>query len=345
MIPDHDRVREALARIVRPATMERLVDPILTDMRLEYQAARRSGHRWASRWRLLTGVVGLIKALAVYACVPREWPADDRRAVARTIGYATAMTGAGMLMLIMPPLSRWPDRIRRCAFHARLLYAAAGLSCRAPDRASVRRLVRVARRSLLSAIRRGGFDSGRRLLGGVVGRARMGRAALEPGIPGGRDAETCDCERREREPGSAGGYAESPITRGANELTLGELRRRIQSEREWGRDSTANAMSYHSRWALAAAPPVVVMWALLLLGRGARQRWLLALAAFATCAGYAGLMTAGRFAVFRGMLPPMAGAWIANLAFMAITIRLAATTDRAASDDRERRTKNVERRT
>ena len=116
------------------------------------------------------------------------------------------------------------------------------------------------------------------------------------------------------------------IARGTNELTLGELRRRIQVDREWGRDSTENAMVYHSRWAVAAAPLVIVMWALLLIGRGARQRWLLALAAFATCAGYYGLMTAGRAAVFGGLLPPMAGAWIANLAFMAITIRLAATT-------------------
>ena len=111
-----DWIRDRLASHVRPATMERLVDPILTDVRLECQVARSSGRVWASRWRLVTGVLALIKALAVYACVPRQWPADDRRAVARTIGYAAATTAAAMVMFMVPPLSQWSDRIFAAPF-------------------------------------------------------------------------------------------------------------------------------------------------------------------------------------------------------------------------------------
>src|SRR5688500_12539806 len=54
MTPGLDWLRDRVSLLVRPSTMERLVDPILTDVRLECQGARRSGHLWASRWRLVT---------------------------------------------------------------------------------------------------------------------------------------------------------------------------------------------------------------------------------------------------------------------------------------------------
>jgi hypothetical protein len=320
--------------------MERLVDPILTDVRLECQGARRSGHLWASRWRLVTGVLVLIKALAVYACIPREWPAADRRALARTIGYAALTTAAAMLMFIVPPLSQWPDRIFTAPFmlafylmpQAFLVALPIGLlfgvlyglhDARLSLRSAAAVLIVAAACSAASLA----------AFAWVVPLSNQAfRVAVMQNLAIARGANENQAVRVAMQ--------NPPIARGANELTFGELRRRIRSDREWGHDSTANAMIYHSRWALAAAPSVVVMWALLLLGRGFRQRWLLALVAFATCAGYAGLMNAGRAAALSGTLPPMAGAWIANLAFMAITIRLAATTvvPRLTTGNVERRT-------
>ena len=75
------------------------------------------------------------------------------------------------------------------------------------------------------------------------------------------------------------------------------------------------AMTYHSRGALAAAPIVLTAWAFLLIGRlPPRGRWLLGIVAVASCVAYFALMDSGRVAVFDQTLPPMAGAWLPNLA-------------------------------
>ena len=61
--------------------------------------------------------------------------------------------------------------------------------------------------------------------------------------------------------------SDSFIPKGLAELTLGELRSRIEVNRRLGRDVSPTAMTYHSRWALAAAPIVLTAWAFLLIGR------------------------------------------------------------------------------
>ncbi len=94
------------------------------------------------------------------------------------------------------------------------------------------------------------------------------------------------------------------------------------------------ALNYHHRWSLAAAPAVFGLWALLLIARVPNRRWVLGITAAASCVGYYALMAAGRFSVFRETLPPMAGAWIPNAAFVAAALMLVA-----------RRTSNAERRT
>jgi hypothetical protein len=43
------RFRQFLSRHVDAATMERLVEPILTDIRIEAAKAEVQGHRWTSR--------------------------------------------------------------------------------------------------------------------------------------------------------------------------------------------------------------------------------------------------------------------------------------------------------
>jgi lipopolysaccharide export LptBFGC system permease protein LptF len=101
---------------------------------------------------------------------------------------------------------------------------------------------------------------------------------------------------------------DSRIPKGPNELTLGELRSRIDVDARM-------AMTYHTRLALAASPVVLSAWAFLLIGRlPARGRWLLGIVAIASCVAYWSLVSAGRMAVMRETLPPVAGAWLANAA-------------------------------
>jgi lipopolysaccharide export LptBFGC system permease protein LptF len=112
------------------------------------------------------------------------------------------------------------------------------------------------------------------------------------------------------------------IPKGLPELTLGELRSRIA-------DNQHAASTYHSRWALSATPIVLTAWAFLLIGRlpGGR-RWLPGIVAIASCVAYALLMDTGRAAVNSGTLPPIAGAWLPNGAFVGALILLAGHTPR-----------------
>ena len=113
------------------------------------------------------------------------------------------------------------------------------------------------------------------------------------------------------------------IARGLNELTLAELHTRISTEREAGGEARAVGISYHSRWALAAAPAVVSLWALVVIGFGANHRWLIALAGIATCAGYVAFQALGRIFAFYGFVPPVVGAWLPNVALTLTALLLA----------------------
>ena len=96
MMAPTGRLRRFLSRHCSTATMERLVDPILTDIRVE---AAKAG-RWTNLWIHLAGVAALFKALATYGWSQfwmfREWPDDDRRVLVRTLAYSVAATAAAI---------------------------------------------------------------------------------------------------------------------------------------------------------------------------------------------------------------------------------------------------------
>src|SRR5262245_32725953 len=108
MTARNGRVRRFLLRHCSPTIMERLVDPVLTDIHTEARAAAGRGQRWTSRWILAAGVIALIKALVLYGWTEfrrfPEWPADDRRVLAQTLAYSTVVTAAGVLLLMLPYL-------------------------------------------------------------------------------------------------------------------------------------------------------------------------------------------------------------------------------------------------
>jgi hypothetical protein len=93
-----------LSRHCSSATMERLVDPILTDIRVEAATAGR----WTSLWIHGAGVAALVKALAMHGWTRfwrfREWPDDDCRAVIRTLAWVQAA------FPVVPPTDRAHDR-------------------------------------------------------------------------------------------------------------------------------------------------------------------------------------------------------------------------------------------
>jgi lipopolysaccharide export LptBFGC system permease protein LptF len=113
--------------------------------------------------------------------------------------------------------------------------------------------------------------------------------------------------------------------------TLGELRNRIDENRQLGLDVSATVLFFQARFALATAPIVMTAWALLLHARLAgRSRWLMGVVAVASCVAYYSLMLSGGFAVLRSILPPFAGGWLPHIVFGAAIILLS----RPTSNDR-----------
>ena len=56
-----DRLRALAVRILDQRTMERVVDPLLADLELEYTEAIRHGRLWMSRWILILGHFAFLK--------------------------------------------------------------------------------------------------------------------------------------------------------------------------------------------------------------------------------------------------------------------------------------------
>ena len=247
----------------------------------------------------------------------QEWSREDRRALARTLAYSAIVTAAGIPLLTLPFLLRFPaNRTQELApylvpqalpialpvgLFIGLIYGFRTLIVSLRPRTAV--VIAAILCSIASFV----------ALAWVVPASNHAfrRAALnDPAIP-----------------------------KGLPELTLGELQRRIDRNRQFGRDVSLMAQTYHSRWALAAAPIVLTAWAFLLVGRlPTRGRFLLGIVAVASCVAYYFMMSSGRAAVLNETLPPIVGAWLPNIVFGAVIVLLSRPTPNEYPSPRERRT-------
>lgn len=94
--------------------MERLIDPMLADLQVEYGDAVRRGRMWRSRWVRVAGFITFVKVIALYGCERAilDWTADDHRALRRTIALTIAIIVAATLLLLVPPLLNVPSWTR-----------------------------------------------------------------------------------------------------------------------------------------------------------------------------------------------------------------------------------------
>lgn len=88
-------IRSMSSVLFTPATMERLIVPILSDMETERRAAVVGGRRWRSRWILLDGCLGLGKAIALHG-----WHVLVRAAVTEesTAGVVRVVVGVFVIL-------------------------------------------------------------------------------------------------------------------------------------------------------------------------------------------------------------------------------------------------------
>jgi hypothetical protein len=94
--------------------MERLVDPVVADLQVEYGAAARAGAFWRSRWIRLAGCVAFLKIIAVCTWerlmgAHSQWTVADQTALGRAV-VLSAMTIVVFTLLLLVPefLTYWP---------------------------------------------------------------------------------------------------------------------------------------------------------------------------------------------------------------------------------------------
>ena len=91
--------------------MERLIDPAMGDVQLEYEAAKTEGRVWHSRWILVVGSLAFLRAIAYhwYDCaisVINERAEPDRSLMNRSLFTGLALISAAAFVLMLPVLFR-----------------------------------------------------------------------------------------------------------------------------------------------------------------------------------------------------------------------------------------------
>jgi hypothetical protein len=74
--------------------MERVIEPALTDLQVEYAQALR-GPRYRQRWTLLRGYIAFFKVACLsglHSLRPSAWSPEDRHSLKRTAGLSAGMT-------------------------------------------------------------------------------------------------------------------------------------------------------------------------------------------------------------------------------------------------------------
>jgi lipopolysaccharide export LptBFGC system permease protein LptF len=126
---------------------------------------------------------------------------------------------------------------------------------------------------------------------------------------------------------------------GPNEMTIGELRRRMNTLTVAGRPvgSRNAAVMYHTRLALPCAAFVLTLFALSVMPRRPVRRGLLAAATCGAGLAYVVLLILANKAGRYGPLPVVLATWLPNLVFVlaatAFVIRRAADRERLHAHD------------
>jgi hypothetical protein len=298
------RLRSIAARLYSAATMERLIEPALADLQAEYEDARRAGRRWQSRWVWASGHAAFFRMIALHGGhsaldLVRGMPGEERRTVIRLSALCLTIVILVTGVLAAPPLLR--DAARSHADPAMLaiyllpqalpLSIPVGLTFgivwslgRIPPSRRSRTLVLL----IATAMSIVSFT----ILAWVMPASNQ---AFRVSIAGGAVART------------------------ATELTLRELGRALDQRTAPTFSPAATrslALDYHTRWALACAPLVLAIFAMVLTARGPRGSLVLGLRATAAIAGYFVILVIARGSA----LPGPAAAWTPNTALLVLSV-------------------------
>ena len=302
-------LRSFAARICRPGTMERIVDPTIGDLQTEYEHAVSVGRKWDSRRIWILGHLAFAQVMAVHACLraaailldPRD---EDHGPVRRTVLTSSAIVALGTIILILPFLSELRSLPRSAEGTLYLMPQALPLSIpvgltfgilwglgRAP--ASYRARTVVLSFAVVASLV--SFT----LLAWVV---PMANQAFRVAVVG------------------------HPLAKGTRELTLGELRAALDTTMPEGTAAALApthvlALEYHKKWALAGAPLTLAFFAVALTRRRPWGRTLLLLAGcFAIVGYYVVIFLAVTLRLHH--TSAFAAAWMPNIAFLIVSLSI-----------------------
>jgi lipopolysaccharide export LptBFGC system permease protein LptF len=291
-------LRAFAALVCRPSTVERLVDPIISDLRIEYAAA---GSAWHRRGVRLRAYFGFWKALAVHGALSIGKRAEDgdQAVFRRAVGFSCLGFAVVTGLLVLPPLLEGlhlkGDKVRQVTFAVTLIPQALPISI--PIGVCI---------GIMSAIRARALSRRDLALTLTIGliAACLVWAVIEWGLPWGnqtfRDiviAEVTDGRVVHIEPG-------------LHELGFSGLSRRTD---------VAAVRQYHLMWALSFAAIPLAVFSLAVAARVRRVAARASLIVLTLFAYYAILWTSHN-ALRQGA--PVMVAWMPNAVFLAAGLML-----------------------
>jgi len=279
--------------VCRPSTVERLVDPIISDLRIEYAAP---GSAWHRRAVLLRAYLGFWKALAVHGALSIGKRAEDgdQAVFRRAVGFSCLGFAVVTGLLVLPPLLEGlqlkGDRVRQLRFAVTLIPQALPISI--PIGVCI---------GIMSAIRARALSRRDLALTLTIGliAACLVWAVIEWGLPWGNQ------RFRQMTIAAVGDGRLVHLEPGLNELGFSGLA---------SRTDVAAVRHYHLLWALSFAAIPLALFTLAVAARVRRPafRTLLILM---TVFGYYAILWVSDSSLRQGA--PVLLAWVPNVVFLA----------------------------
>jgi hypothetical protein len=285
-------------RICSAKSVDRVVEPAIVDLQLEYSDGSSRGWWWIRR--LVANYLAILCVIGI--CTLEVTAMTDERPIKSTLLSACALIALMTILFMLPPLSVFPEVRGWYAFIAVVpqalpLAIPAGLAFALAYGLSGRATMSVTKIMLLVAFGGSLFSFGVMAWGMPAGNQAFRELALQ-----------ADAAKFQRP-------IQAPLQKGPNEMTLSELRRESQNVASEGEHGRARwySWTFYLRFTLPAAVIAVAAFMLLVPVQGRAVR---AAIAFAMCLFYWALIYVGEFGVRRDYLAPSIGAWLPNMALV-----------------------------
>lgn len=304
-------VRAIAAQLFDARTMERCVDPTVADLQAEHEDAVKCGRRWTSARVWIVGHIALLQVVALHGGLKametlRDLAEDDRRAVLRTVAASTAIIVIGTLVLAMVPFVNMvsPNHPRYVELAFYVIPQALPLSV--PIGLTFGILWGLGRMSPSPRTRT-------IVLMLAFGASLASFAMLAWVVPNSNQAFRVSMMER-------------PLPKGDNELTIDELRQRLDAgTRQSPPLASASArrrlaLNYHGRWALGSASFFLATFAVALTSRRQWGRTALFVTGGVVLLAYCGIMYLARELGLDQTISPFVAAWTPNMAFLMLSL-------------------------